>query len=235
MSLLSECEIWSFHILRSSPCPFQCFTHPVRSLVANSSSLQPVGSRHFFSALVSPAKKITKKTSAPLRLSSLVLLFQGHVACGNCYPDRVLIPTHSPLALQGQVGEITRKRLTISSFQLKKCVIFVHLISDQSLTSNSSLFIPLGIGVAFSGLSSWMRKIYVGWTESKKREWRVHVSSLKLALTAVLFLTIEAYLHQQKSCLLRQIVLSSPTLNKCGWFVSILQIFPQTGNLQKHR
>ena len=26
MSLLSECEIWLFHILRSSPCPFQCFT-----------------------------------------------------------------------------------------------------------------------------------------------------------------------------------------------------------------
>ena len=144
MSLLSECEIWLFHILRSSPCPFQCFTHLKVTCCHFIQSLA-CGEQTLFLALVSPAKRITKKTSAPLRLSSLVLLFQGHVACGNCYPNMVLIPTHSSLALQGQVGENTRKRLTISSFQQKKCVIFVHPISDQSLTSDSSLFIPLGI------------------------------------------------------------------------------------------
>ena len=98
-----------------------------------------------FSALVSPAKKIAGKTSAPRRLSSLVLLFQDLVACRNFYPNRFLIPTHSSFALKGQVGENTRKRLTISSFQLKKCVIFAHPISDQSLTSDSSLFIAIGI------------------------------------------------------------------------------------------
>ena len=144
LSLLSEYEIWSFHILRSSPCPFQCFTclkvtccHFIQSLAC--------GKQTLFSALVSPAKKIAEKASAPHRLSILVLLFQGHVACRNFYPNRVLIATHSSFALQGQVGENTRKRLTISLFQLKKFVIFAHPISDQSLPSDSSLFIPLGI------------------------------------------------------------------------------------------
>ena len=122
LSLLSECEIWSFHILRSSPCPFQCFAclkvtccHFISSLACREQTL--------FSALVLPAKKIAKKLSAPCRLSSLVLLFQGHVACRNVYPNRVLIVTLSSLALKGQVGENTRKRLTISSFQPKKCYI----------------------------------------------------------------------------------------------------------------
>ena len=142
--LLSESKIWSFHILRSSPCPCQCFTclkvtccHFIQSLAC--------GEQTLFSARVSPAKKIAEKMSAPRRLSSLMLLFQGHVTCGNFYRNRVLIPTHSSLALQGQVGENTRKRLTISLFQLKKVVIFAHPISDQSLPSDSSLFIPLGI------------------------------------------------------------------------------------------
>ena len=81
LSLLSECKIWSFHILRSSPCPCQCFTclkvtccHFISSLAC--------GEQTLFSALVLPAKKIAEKTSAPRRLSSLMLLFQGHVACG---------------------------------------------------------------------------------------------------------------------------------------------------------
>ena len=81
LSLLSECEILSFHILRSSPCPFQCFTclqvtccHFIQSLAC--------GEQTLFSALVSPVKKIAEKTSAPRRLSSRMLLFQGHVACG---------------------------------------------------------------------------------------------------------------------------------------------------------
>ena len=96
----------------------------LRSLVAISySDSLACRERTLFSALVSPAKEIAGKTSAPRRLSSLMLLFQGHVACRNVYPNRVLIPTLSSLALKGQVGENTRKRLTISSFQPKKCHI----------------------------------------------------------------------------------------------------------------
>ena len=82
LSLLSECKIWSFHIFRSSLCLYQCFTclkvtccHFISSLAC--------GEQTLFSALVSPAKKMAEKTSAPRRLSSVVLLFQGHVACGN--------------------------------------------------------------------------------------------------------------------------------------------------------
>ena len=118
LSLLSECEILSFHILRSSPCPFQCFTCLKVTCCRFIQSLA-CGKQTLFSALVSPAKEMPEKMSAPHRLSSLVLLFQGHVACRNFYPNRVLIPTHSSLALQGQVRENTRKRLTISSFQQK--------------------------------------------------------------------------------------------------------------------
>ena len=186
LSLLPEYEIWSFHILRSSPCPCQCFTclkvtccHFIQSLAC--------GEQTLFSALVSPAKKIAEKTSAPRRLSSLMLLFQGHVACRNVYPNRVLIATLSSFVLKGQVGENTRKRLTISSFQPKN-VIFAHPVSDQSLTSDSSLFMPHGIWVAFQWtiqLDEWTIQL-----ESEKCEQRVHISSLTLPLTALLFLTI---------------------------------------------
>ena len=105
-----------------------------------------------------------EKMSAPHRLSSLMLLFQGHVACRNVYPNRVLIPTHSSLALKGQVGENTRKRLTISSFQPKK---MLHL-PVQFQTSLSQVIAPCSCPLAFespfSGLStgSWMRKFHVG-------------------------------------------------------------------------
>ena len=155
LSLLSECEIWSFHILRSSPCPFQCFTclkvtccHFISSLAC--------GKQTLFSALVSPAKEMTKKTSAPRRLSSLMLLFQGHVAYRNFYPNRVLIPTLSSLPLKGRVGENTRKRLTISSFQPKNMLY----LPIQFQTSLSQVIAPCSYPLAsespFSGLSSWM-------------------------------------------------------------------------------
>ena len=98
LSLLSECKVRSFHILRSSPCPCQCFTHLKVTCCHFIKSLA-CGEQTLFSVLVSPAKKIAGKTSASRRLSSLMLLFQGHVACGNFYPNRVLIPTHPSLAL----------------------------------------------------------------------------------------------------------------------------------------
>ena len=115
-----------------------------------------MGSRHFFQLLFHLPKKIAEKTSVPHRLSSLVLLFQGHVACRNVYPNRVLIATLSSLALKGQVGENTRKRLTISSFQPKNMLY----LPIQFQTSLSQVIAPCSYPLAsespFSGLSSWM-------------------------------------------------------------------------------
>ena len=82
--------------MRSGLCPNFSVLLVLRSLVAISLAC---GEQTLFSALVSPAKKIAEKTSAPHKLSSLVLLFQGHVACRNFYLNRVLIPTLSSLAL----------------------------------------------------------------------------------------------------------------------------------------
>ena len=71
--------------------------------------------------------------------------------------------------------------------------------------------------------------------ESEKREQRVHISSLMLPLTALLFLTIGDLgpICTSKKLFIKTNFLSSPTLNKFGWFVSTFQILSQTGNLQR--
>ena len=101
------------------------------------SSLQ--GADAFF-GFCSPAKKIAKKAFAPLRLSSLMLLFQGHVACCNITvtgSSSLLIP----LLIRKDEQERTlewRLTIVIISFQPK----IVLYLPSQFQTSLSQVIAP---------------------------------------------------------------------------------------------
>ena len=101
------------------------------------SSLQ--GADAFF-GFCSPAKKIAKKAFAPLRLSSLMLLFQGHVACCNITvtgSSSLLIP----LLIRKDEQERTlewRLTIVISSFKPK----IVLYLPTQFQTSLSQVIAP---------------------------------------------------------------------------------------------